>query len=705
MKTATAVLALWCSAQAGWAAEDFFRAAPSSPQAGEVIYLLMPDRFARDADAPPPPDRATGVDPAEPRGYHGGNLAGIARRLDYLQHLGVTSLWLTPVLKNLAVQEGAPDDPPNTGYHGYWITDFTDVDPHLGTKADLHSLFAAAAAHHLGMIFDVVVNHTAHVITPADGARAYQYKFSRPYLDADGKPFDDRDFLGREDFPRLDPEKSFPIRPTFRTEGDRHLKRPDWLNDLTVYHNRGEAGSSGESAQYGSVAGLDDLFLEQGRVAAGMTEIYARWVEEFKPSGLRLDTVKHVHPEFWQSFVPAMQAAARRSGSPPLFVVGEIYDQDPAFLSEYVHRFGLSSVLDFGFQKAAVNFASGVGSPRELATFFAKDAYYATPASTAGSCVTFISNHDIGRIGWFIETVAGADPAACLQRVELAHALLFCARGIPCIYYGDEQGFTGKGGDVWCREDMYGTATPGYAAESRLGGGSPEQPAYDEAHPLYRLTQRLAALRKTTPALQRGTQVTRVAGDGPGVFAFSRLGDVAEPEVLVVANNAAEAREADLLTETGGEGWRTLFEVADGASRFSAADGKLRVTMAPLDLLVLQATAPARPTDAAIAPVSLTVSRQSEVEERWGLVLETTETRTLQVAFGMRRPGEENYRYLGTSDAPPYRLFPARDELPDGDALEFRAEVRDRFGGRATADATWRKPVRRRPPPSPRSGG
>ena len=90
-----------------------------------------------------------------------------------------------------------------------------------------------------------------------------------------------------------------------------------------------------------------------------MIDIYANWIKEFDLTGFRLDTVKHVNNEFWQSFIPAMQEAAQKSGRKDFFIFGEVYDPDPAFLSEFVHRASMPSVLDFGFQRAVRGFVSG----------------------------------------------------------------------------------------------------------------------------------------------------------------------------------------------------------------------------------------------------------------------------------------------------------------------------------------------------------
>jgi glycosidase len=559
-------------------------------------------------------------------------------------------------------------------------------------------LFRTAEAKHLSIIFDAVVNHTADVIVPGNGQHAYQYKFSHPYRDADGRVFDDREYVNRPDFPKLDPQKSFPIPPAYRTAADANIKRPEWLNDPTVYHNRGEASTGGEGPQYGDIAGLDDLFTEQLRVVDGMTDIYRHWVRDFPVHGLRLDTVKHVNNEFWQRFVPAIQAAARDAKRPDFFLFGEVYDPDPAFLSEYVQRAGLPSVLDFGFQRSMVNFAAGVTTADQCGAFFAKDAFYITPSGNAHGLITFLSNHDLGRVGYLLEKPVGeASDEELLQRVELAHVLLFCTRGIPSLYYGDEQGFTGSGGDVAAREDMFATEVVEYAREKRLGGGAAQAAAYDEGHPLYRLIQTLSELRHRLPALQRGAQVTRLAAQGDSVFAFSRLDWQTGREVLVIANNKPGAREVTVPVATRGGQWSVEFALQEkGLLVRTATDSFINVVVPGLDAAVLKVAGTARGREEPLASIDLKVTRQGEVDGRWELTADTAEDRPLQVAFAVRAKGEPTFWYLGTCDAPPYRVLPIREAMPAADELEFRCEARDLDGSSGVAAAAWQRPKPRR---------
>jgi glycosidase len=684
--------------------DSLFQPGVRSPHLGEVVYFVLPDRFNNGNPyrlEPGAPDE-NGFDPANPDFFHGGDLQGITEKLDYLRDLGVTSIWMAPVFRNRAVQNYGDGVRSKAGYHGYWILDFTDVDPHFGSKGDLQHLITEAKQRGIGTILDVVVNHTADVIQPKNGVHAYQYKFSKPYLDAHGKPFEDRDYINREDFPALDPEISFPVTPTFLSDKDRTIKSPDWLNDPTVYHNRGDASTGGESVDYGDVSGLDDLFTEQLRVVRGMIGIYVGWIKSFDISGFRMDTVKHVNKEFWQRFVPAIQEAAQNSGRKDFFIFGEVYDHDPAFLSEYVHRASMPSVLDFGFQRAVRGFAAGTDAPAKLAQFFAKDSYYTTPSVNAYGLVTFLGNHDIGRIGYFLcNDVSTASDEELVARDILAHAVLFFTRGIPAIYYGDEQGFTGKGGDVASREDMFGSKVPDYAEEKRIGGGDGSAPAFNEDHPLFSAIRAMISVRKKNSTLQGGIQIVRYAEDKPGIFAVSRIDQKRREEMLVVFNNSAETHKANIKVFSSAGNWERVFDSgAKGTSFGPGPDNELSIELPPWSTLVLRNPQPIEPGTEQPGGLRLEANRNSEVDERWEVKAEASSEKVMSVAFGVRTKGETNYKFLGTADSPPYRIFPTWDAVPNNASeLEFKAVARDLFGQELTAEFDWQRRVPKRSGP------
>src|SRR6266511_4605961 len=189
-----------------------------APLTRETFYFVMPDRFANgdssnDRGGLSGPREVTGFDPTRKGWYHGGDLKGLISKLDYIKGLGTTAIWLTPSFKNKPVQ-GLGTPYPSAGYHGYWITDFTRIDPHLGTNEDLRALIDAAHARGMKVYFDIITNHTADVIGYQQGARkSYTSKDVSPYTTTSGQAFDDRDFAGSTSFPSLNPATSFPYTP------------------------------------------------------------------------------------------------------------------------------------------------------------------------------------------------------------------------------------------------------------------------------------------------------------------------------------------------------------------------------------------------------------------------------------------------------------------------------------------------------------
>ena len=584
-RTLLAMTALGALASAAPAAPESFRL--RKPQ-DEVIYFVLPDRFENgDAtndhggrDAGPLVD---GFDPTRAGFYHGGDLKGVTRRLDYIQGLGATAVWVAPIFKNRAVQ--GPPGHESAAYHGYWITDFTDVDPHFGTRADFKALVDAAHARGLKVYMDIVVNHTADVIQYKecpDGHCAYRGVADYPYVrqgGLDGAPIN-AGFDG-EDFGKLKtPTWAYsPFVPT----GQEHVKKPDWLNDPIYYHNRGDSTFAGESSLLGDFATLDDVFTENPRVVAGFIAVYGQWIDDFGIDGFRIDTARHVNPEFWRAFVPAMLARAKARGVPNFHIFGEVFDADPAILASHTRVDKLPAVLDFAFQSAAIDVALGRTGTDRLARVFAADPGYEGGEAAARQLPTFLGNHDMGRIGGFaLKAKPGISDDELLARVSLANALMLTARGAPTIYYGDEQGFTGDGDYADSREDMFESQVASYN-DNRLIGSNAKGPrsAFKTESVLYGRIAELAKLRVATPALRGGRQVTRVAGDKPGLLAFSRILD--RTEVLAIFNTGDQPLKVNVPVETGSVAWRALHGACAGTA---AVAGSYTIALKPLDYMI-----------------------------------------------------------------------------------------------------------------------
>lgn len=579
----TAALAAFAAPAVAQSAAGFRERPPED----EVIYFLLPDRFA---NGDPSNDRgglsadrlSTGYDPADPGFYHGGDLRGLMQRLDYLQGLGVTALWIAPPLVNKPVQ--GPEGQESAAYHGYWITDFTRIDPHFGSNAEFRALVEAAHGRGMKVYLDIVINHTADVIRyrecPANDC-GYRWKGDYPYQrrgGLDGEAINPG-FTGEpgSDFTTLlSPDYAYtPYVPA----SEETIKVPAWLNDPAYYHNRGNSAWYSEARLDGDFAGLDDLFTEHPRVVEGFIDIYGAWIDDYGIDGFRIDTARHVNPEFWQAFVPAMMEKARARGVPNFHIFGETYDFQSGTAAMHTVVDGLPTVLDFAYQRTVQDMVTAVRHPDAMGYLLMEDAIYAGGVETARRLPTFTGNHDMGRIGHLIlHAMPAISDSELLDRATLAHALVLLGRGVPVIYYGDEQGFTGDGDDRRARQDMFETRVPSYADDRRIGAAAGP---FDTDADMYRRIAEMAGVRAADPRLRRGAVKVRVADQEPGILALSRLD--ATGETLVVFNTSTGPREVNAPVETTSLAWRAA--LGQCPSR-AAAPGALSLSVPALGYLV-----------------------------------------------------------------------------------------------------------------------
>ncbi|MEU1518169.1 pullulanase-type alpha-1,6-glucosidase [Streptomyces sp. NPDC005811] len=651
----------------------------------EQFYFVMPDRFANgdtanDKGGLTGSRMTTGYDPTDKGFYQGGDLKGLTKRLDYIKGLGTTAIWMAPIFKNRPVQGTGSNA--SAGYHGYWITDFTQVDPHFGTNKDLETLIAKAHAKGMKVFFDVITNHTADVVDYEEKSYDYLSKGAFPYLTKDGEPFDDADHAAAgKKFPAVDAD-SFPRTPKVTSTS----KVPSWLNDPTMYHNRGDSTYAGESTTYGDFSGLDDLWTERPEVVSGMERIYQRWVRDFDIDGFRIDTVKHVNMEFWTQWATALDAYAAKQGRKDFFMFGEVYSADPSITSPYVTQGRLDATLDFPFQEAARQYASQGGSAQKLAGVFADDYTYTTDKANAYEQVTFLGNHDMGRIGYFLnQDNPKATDAELLKKDRLANELMFLSRGNPVVYYGDEQGFTGSGGDKDARQTMFASKVADYLDDDEIGTDRTHaSAAYDTSAPLYRRIAALAQLRKANPALTDGVQTERYAADGAGVYAFSRTDAKSGAEYVVAFNNADTARTATFATGSARMAFHGIYGTRSTVT--SGADKKITVTVPAGSAIVLKAAGPlakpaTRPTLTLTAPAAGatgTVELSADVD---GGQLD-------RVVFAAQT-GNGKWQTLGSADHAPYKVTQTLGkDVPAGTALRYKAVVVDSAGRTASATAT-----------------
>ncbi len=575
-----------CLAATAPAAKPGFRA--RTPEQ-EVIYFVLPDRFE---NGDPANDRGglsgdrlvTGFDPTAKGFYHGGDLKGLTARLDYIQGLGITAIWFAPVFKNKPVQGPKGDE--SAGYHGYWVADFTTIDPHFGTEAEFRAFVAAAHARGIKVYMDIIVNHTADVIQYREGGDySYRGKADYPFSrrgGVNGTPINPGfagDHLRAAANWAKYTDPSFAYTP-YMPKGEENAKVPAWLNNPIYYHNRGNSNWIGESSLYGDFVGLDDLATEHPRVVAGMIAIYGSWIDRFGIDGFRIDTARHVNPEFWQAFVPAMLARARARGIPNFHIFGEVAtsDVDPALLARWTHIAGLPATLDMAFAAATQKVVSGQTGTDLIARMYEDDPLYKGGAKAALISPTFLGNHDFGRFSMFVKQAnPGISDEELLSRVMLGHAMMLTLRGVPTIYSGDEQGFVSDGNDQFAREDMFPSKVAVYNDNDLIGTDATTADAnFDTGHPLYRFIAELSAVRRATPALTGGLQTVRAFSDKPGLLVVSRFDPRTGREVVLAFNTSAKPISARVAIDPRSLGFAPL--VGQCAPR-ADAPGSLSVTL------------------------------------------------------------------------------------------------------------------------------
>jgi glycosidase len=360
----------------------------------DVIYFVITDRFCNGD-----PNNDQDVDQSNPQAFHGGDFVGLKSRIPYLQTLGITAIWLTPVYVNII------DFYDSAGYHGYWAMDFERVDPHLysarpdlaeGSKAYLRELVEAFHNAGIKVILDIVVNHTGYHTA---GYERYPYKrFESRHFNAD--------------------------RSGDATEG--------WLS------------------------GLPDLDHDQPEVGDYFVQNILDWIEETDIDCIRMDTVKHVENTFWYLFKSQI-----KTRYPQMSLIGEVLDWNPFFVGSYQQQHDFDSLFDFPlclavkealvWDKPMTRLARPRLHPDEPKGILDQNKAYAN----ANRLVTLLDNHDLDRriTTEILDRVGHWDRDLACKILKLCLSLLFTTRGIPQIYYGTEIGLEGRS-DPDNRRDM-----------------------------------------------------------------------------------------------------------------------------------------------------------------------------------------------------------------------------------------------------------
>lgn len=613
-------------------ATSFSSAAPVAKTGADVglssdlIYFVMPDRYK---DGNVANDKLDGFDPTNTAFYHGGDLKGLTGTcssgddgLARIKAMGFTAVWVTPL-----VRQSAPTAV-SAGYHGYWGVDFLNVDPHLGTNADLVAFSACAKKLKLKLILDIVTNHTADII---------QYNGTEAYIPSNWA----------------------------------NLKNPSWLNDLSNYHNVGDMSKcwgDGDCTTLGDFYGLDDLATEKPVVYKGWADVYGEWIQKYGFSGFRVDTSKHVDTEFFKNWQPLILQKAKSAGIPNFTIFGEVSDSTSFGLMTYVRENKIQTVLDFPFQTNATNFASGMSDAANLNTFFLTDDYYTSPTSSASNLVTFLGNHDMGRVGFLLNTMKVQTPAELLARDKLAHALMYFSRGIPTVYSGDEVGMTGSnnGNDQMARQDMFPTKIADWKTEPRIGGkpiGNGSSFAIAKKNPIQQYLSILAKLRTANPGLANGVTQTRLAKGS--VYAISKKNSTENREYVVAFNNGLKPQSVEIKTATSKGGWSVLL----GQSAYRAIGATLKITVPALSTVVLKANVLIDATSVKPGKISVALD---DMTGYYQATASAASSDLLSVEFFEKSSTNSSWSSLGSDTNAPYSVFLNPTEF-GGQDLEIKA--------------------------------
>ncbi|MGH7926399.1 MAG: alpha-amylase family glycosyl hydrolase [Candidatus Binatia bacterium] len=504
---------------------------PSPPDWRDVfIYFLLVDRFDNNQRGLRPYSASsapTGRDPEQGKIFQGGNLKGVMRRLNYIRDLGARAVWLSPVLKNRSEKADS--------YHGYGIQDFLEIDPRFGTKDDLQKLVREAHARGLYVILDIILNHTGdNWAYPGDHPYYYSKQVTIPFDFGFWREVDGAPGLQTED-----------------------AVWPQELQLADCYKRRGQIidWNDPEQAVNGDFLSLKELDITHPDVLNTLIQVYKYWIAKADIDGFRIDTVKHMESSATAIFCNAVREYAKRIGKQNFFIFGEIVAEDET-LQRYIGRNSriegtderfpsLDAALDFPLYFILEEVIKGFIPPGHLRDRYERfKTLYADHGEAGQYFVTFADNHD--QMSRPYRRLLHRNPFS--EQAVLAVGYLLTSQGVPCIYYGTEQGFEGGGHhDSFVRECMFGGKWGAFDSTQRH--------FFKPSHPIYKSIAKIAAVRRQEPALRYGRQYFReISGngndfgypiDGNCTLAYSRILDTTE--ALVAMNLQAATRE-DFIT-------------------------------------------------------------------------------------------------------------------------------------------------------------
>lgn len=347
-----------------------------------VIYFAVTDRFfdgnTSNNDAYGVKDYNTGDKGGS--SYHGGDFAGLTQKLDYLKDLGVNTIWITPIVENITSdQHDADTDTATYGYHGYWASDFTKLNQHLGTKEEFAALIEAAHSRGMKLMVDVVLNHAGY------GTENY---FNNILEDEDGN---------------------------------------------TIKMLRDSSNTVSGDDKQDALSDLPDFVTEDAEVRNQLIKWQTDWMEKYKIDYYRVDTVKHVDSTTWSAFKNSLTKV-----NPDFKMIGEYSGAGYANTAGELGTGSMDALLDFDFNDFAKDFVGGKISTVENSLLKRNAALNNT--ATMGN---FLNNHDDDTLQELLVKKSGIPEEEAYNLMKVAATLQITAKGQPIIYYGDELGQAG----------------------------------------------------------------------------------------------------------------------------------------------------------------------------------------------------------------------------------------------------------------------
>jgi glycosidase len=458
------------------------------------LYLIMPDRFGNGDPTNDEPQEFPGShDRAKPRAWHGGDLRGIRERIAYLKDLGVTSLWLTPVVKNGATQD----------YHGYGAVDLYAVDPHLGDLREYQELARALHAQRMKLFFDAVPNHVGplHPWAAKPPLPDWFHGTAQNHLNA-----------------------TSPIKNSFYGKAEPSGIKNDPFEALADPHATPAIRKNLTDGWFVGI--LPDLNTENPAVAKYLLQNSIWWIESAGLDGLRVDTFPYVSRSFWEQWHTGL-----RRIYPNLTTIGEIFHPDPTVTSFFAGGrkqwdgidSGLSTLFDYPMFFVLRDVLLHGAPASSIANILRQDSLY----PHAEWLVPFFANHDLPRMA--------SEPGSSPEKLLCAFGLALTLRGIPQLYYGDEIAMTGSG-DPDNRHDF-----PGGWAEDKQNAFTPDGRS-EEQQKVFNAVRDLIQLRREHMALRSG-KLLHVFSDEES-YAFVRQAE--DERLLIIFNNSAKARTLSL---------------------------------------------------------------------------------------------------------------------------------------------------------------